>query len=112
MEYDVAKEANGMLLEPEELREIFELYFENAQELFDKLHNAKQTKNFTAIAELAHEFKGASLNLNLRQAAEFSKYLEVLAKQSTANGMDSALDRLEKEIAARQQDVENFYRNG
>ena len=70
-------------------------FAEGAERALPAMAQAKERRDWDALAAHAHTLKGACLSLGSASAAELARELEVLAKEKREEGLDALLLRLE-----------------
>jgi len=108
MEYDVSIVAAELMLTKEELREVLDIYFQDAKELVADCYCANQRKDYSEIAQRIHALKGSSLNLRMDNIADMALEIEQLASQTRRDIADD-LSRVERAIIGLEKNIYGFY---
>jgi len=69
--------SDNLGMEEDEYMELIELFFETSISDLKKLQVAVEEANAKKVADIAHSFKGAALNLGLTELFEIAKQLEM-----------------------------------
>lgn len=109
MTFDVQAAADELLLTPEDLQSIFQLYFEDAHELLQAAQAAVRIADYPALAKAMHALKGSSVNLRFADTAQLAATLETAAKQGVPAAPTEVLAEIERLLVHNQQTVDNFY---
>ena len=107
--YDVEAVADELLLTPEELKEVFSLYFEDTELLVTDCQAAMARTDYNEINKVMHALKGASLNLRMQSLGKLAADVEGLAKQKAEMALPAYLFRIKGEIAAIKTQISAFY---
>ena len=103
MSYSFEQVAAELMLEPEELQEILQAYFEDAPVLLAKGRMATDRGDWTGLAKSMHSLKGACFNLRLDHLGEMAaqaedgKGLPQAKLQELFQAMELAMQQMETE---------------
>jgi signal transduction histidine kinase/DNA-binding NarL/FixJ family response regulator/HPt (histidine-containing phosphotransfer) domain-containing protein len=87
-------EALKLSMDNAELTSLVDGFDEKAQEILQGIQEAYETKDWTSLAQRAHEMKGMSGNFGLRALSEFMKELEVIVKTKKFDGIEYFIVRI------------------
>lgn len=96
------------MLEPAELREILQAYFEDAPLMLAQGRQAADRKDWTGLAKSMHAFKGASFNLRLDSLGELASRAEQGNALSTEN-LVQVLQALEAELHKTETEIADYF---
>jgi len=103
MSYSFEQVAAELMLEPEELQQILQAYFEDAPDLLANGRMAADRGDWTGLAKNMHSLKGACFNLRLDHLgemaaqAEGAKGLSQAKLQELFQAMELAMQQMEME---------------
>ena len=111
MQYDVEVVAEELMLTADDLKEIFEYYFEDAVELIASCYKANSELDYITLTKKIHALKGSSMNLRMHEIA-----VMVIKLQSSANKEDGAeitlhLSKIENKLVLLKEEICVFYNN-
>jgi len=109
MVYNPAAAAESLMLEADELKEILDLFFEDADSLLEQVMAALDAQNSKEIIRILHNLKGSAANLRFETIAGIAAKLETEAKQGNFEVIPSQLPGLQAEIRSAQEDVERYF---
>jgi HPt (histidine-containing phosphotransfer) domain-containing protein len=79
-------------MEPDEIRELLEIFLESSESDIDRLQQALTEGDAKQAADAAHSIKGASANLGFMDIFSVAKNLEQKARDNSLEGLsDEAL---------------------
>ena len=107
--YDVAAVADDLLLTPEELKEVFSLYFKDTELIVNNCKNAMARADYNEVGKNMHALKGASLNLRMQQLGKLTAELEILSKKQVGPELPGYLAEIQSEMIAVKAQVSLFY---
>jgi HPt (histidine-containing phosphotransfer) domain-containing protein len=107
--YDVNRVAQELGLEPEDLKDVYDIYFEETAEALEKCEHALQAKEEEELGKLFHGLKGAANNLRLEAMGNMAKSGEERSKERAFAQIVDLLTGLRQEMAVMRQQVEAFY---
>jgi HPt (histidine-containing phosphotransfer) domain-containing protein len=87
-------DALKLSMDSAELTSLVDGFDEKAQEILQGIQEAYETKDWTSLAQRAHEMKGMSGNFGLRALSEFMKELEVIVKTKNFDGIEYFIVRI------------------
>ncbi|MDR3564155.1 MAG: Hpt domain-containing protein [Negativicutes bacterium] len=108
-EYDVEAVADELGLTAADLREAFELYFEDAFEIIRACGAALEIPDYDAAAKAMHALKGLSNNYRIRDIGAAALGLETLAKTGRGAEMARYLPGIQGELATIREQIRSFY---
>lgn len=77
------------------IRELLEIFVEQASPLADDMSRALERGDYMALAAIAHKFKSTALSMGMAETADALKKIEIVAKRlfaaSSANGVEGAV---------------------
>lgn len=103
MHYDIAMVAKEIMIEPEDLQEILEIYIQDAGNILSQCEKEYAAQNAGALAKLFHALKGSSLNLRLNNIGSLAAQLEKETKEGQFANVDIFLQEIKKEILSLQE---------
>lgn len=109
MNYDVKAAAEELMLTPDEMKEVYELYFDEAEELLTACQAAMEEKNDTKLAKALHALKGSSNNLRMNEIGQIALAMEKQAVAGEAAQAMQQLPELRDKIDAMKDFVHAFY---
>ena len=107
--YNIEEVAEELMFTTDELREIFEIYFEEAIHLLPDCHAALATQDYLKFSQIMHGFKGASSNLRMNEIADLAEVLEKRGKTGGGPEMALELPGIKNAIDALKKHVDDFY---
>lgn len=84
--------------DPEFLRELMDLYLEDAQERLRELHAALEAADAEAVARCAHKMKGASSNVGAERIERLAIRIEQDAHRGVLPALPETLSSLRSEL--------------
>lgn len=109
VEYDVEEIASELMLTTSELREVFDLYFEDAATLLPDCQQVMDNQDYKSLRQIMHGFKGASANLRMDKLTDLAADLEIQAAAEREEGISLSLERVQEEINAIKEYLDAFY---
>ena len=109
LEYNIEDVATELMFTPGELREIYEIYFDEASHLLPDCHQVLACQDYVKFAQIMHGFKGASSNLRMKKVAGMAEELEKKAKMGGGAEAALKLPCIQEEIDALKEYVDSFY---
>ena len=109
MKYDIEIAANELMLTAEELKEIFQFYFEDAVELMASCYIANKEKNYIIMSKKIHALKGSSMSLRMDELAVMIIELESLANKEKGEEIARYLPKIEKALDKLKKEIDAFY---
>lgn len=108
-EYNVTAVAEEMMLDETDLQEIYEVFFAEAQDLLAGCKQSISEQNYTVLARILHNLKGAANNLRMYEIGYLVVEIEKLG--AVGNGIQFAtyLSELHSKINDIKKSVNNFY---
>ena len=82
MDYRLEEVADELMLEVEDLKEILEVYFEEAEEILMECETAWEASDIVSLSKLFHTFKGSAANFRLHDLSDLAVLLEKAAKEA------------------------------
>ena len=108
MSFLFEKASAELMLEPEELKEILQAYFEDAPQILAQGRQAADRQDWLGLARSMHAFKGASFNLRLDRLGELASRAEQGNALPLAN-LFEVLQALEVELRKTETEVADFF---
>lgn len=108
-EYSIQTVAEELGLEPEDLKDIYDSYFEETREMLGQWRELWEKSDTEQLAKLFHGMKGASNNLRMDELGELAKEAEGLCKAKTPEAIPSLMEPFEREFAELEAFVQEFY---
>ena len=86
--------------DPDQIREMLELFIGSTKELLGKLHEARQKGDARQIGRMAHQIKGACAYMGAHSMVRLTSVIEEAAKRDDLAAADTAQQGLEGEFIA------------
>ena len=83
LKYNIAETADELMLTVEEIREIYDAFFEDADEIIRFSREALTSGDCSSLAKRMHALKGMTLNLRMTELADLATLIELSAKDGT-----------------------------
>lgn len=109
IKYNIEDVASELMFTSVELREIFEIYFEEATQLLPDCQAALANQDYVKFSQIMHGFKGASSNLRMQKITSMAEPLEQKAKMGGSAEITLELLSIQEEINALKEYVDAFY---
>lgn len=109
IDYNIEEVATELMFTTDELREIFEIYFDEAIHLLPDCHAALANQDYMKFSQIMHGFKGASSNLRMTELADLAEALEKRGKTGGGAEMALELPEIQAAIDAVKKYVDDFY---
>ena len=109
MSYSINQAAEELMLEPEDLKEIFECFFSEADEILPKCEEALEEQDAEMLKENFHALKGSAANLRIKAVSDLALTLENEAKKGNFPAIAVSMSALKKEIVTARVIVNHFY---
>lgn len=107
--YDMEAAAEGVMLTIDELKEIYDIYFEDAVEQMQAAYVAVEQQDYIALGKVMHALKGSSSNLRMDTIAVLTSRMEEFAKTGRGAEVASYLPGIAEEIEGIKKQVYAFY---
>lgn len=107
--YNIEEVASELMFTTDELREIFEIYFDEAIHLVPDCHAALANQDYIKFSQIMHGFKGASSNLRMNELADLAEVLEKRGKIGGGAEMALELPEIQAAIDVLKKYVDDFY---
>ena len=111
MSYSVKVMAEELMLDPSDVREIVEAFFEDAHPLLQEGKAAFQTGDRQLLSRKMHALKGSALNMRMESLGRLAAQAEKNAPFSDPE-LAEILTAIQNELAAVEASVISFYREG
>lgn len=110
MSYSVTQMAEELMLDPADVREIFDMFFEDAHPLLQEGISALQRGDRQLLSRKMHALKGSALNLRMDRLGNLAAQAE---KNETlaVNALVELLTAIQTELEAVEACVNEFYRD-
>lgn len=109
LNYNVEEIAEELMLTVEEIREIYDAFFEDAAEIMRYCRETAAGSDCPGLAKKMHALKGMALNLRMTELADVALAIERSAKDGTG-ARAGQLEHLPLLIANLRGQVDLFYR--
>ena len=96
--YSMEMVAAELMLTREEMKEICELYFADAEKLIQECEVASSRQDYVEAFKAAHALKGAAANLRMDTVAEDAQKIEELLQTRQTEEMAELLYSLQQKI--------------
>ena len=110
MDYNINEVANDLMVEPDDLREVYEAYFIESAEIISEIKTALEDNDSIKLKKMFHSLKGSSANLRMDVVADLARNMEQSAGKNNLDTIRLQMSRVENEISELQQGIRNFYR--
>lgn len=110
IKYDIEEIASELMLTTSELREVLDIYFEEAASFLPECHNLIANQNYGELAEIMHAAKGSSANLRMDKIRDLAATLEQQAKLGSKEKLSFSLEVIQEELKALQECIDAYYR--
>ena len=90
------------------LKEVFDLYIEQAPGLINDIKKSYTDKNPVKLSQSAHALKGASLNIGAKKFADICKQLEMKGKENNLENVDELIKELDENFAITSEGLKTF----
>lgn len=107
--YSIEEVATELMFTTDELREIYEIYIEEAIQLLPDCYGALAREDYIEFSQIMHGFKGASANLRMKKIVEIAEELEQKGKKGGGAEMALELPKIQKEIDIMKAYIIDFY---
>ena len=104
----IEKASVELMLEPEELHEILQAYFEDAPLMLAQGRRAVDRQDWQELAKSMHALKGASFNLRLDSMGELASRAEQGNELPIAN-LYEVLQALEVELRKTEAEIADYF---
>lgn len=111
IKYDVKATADELMLNVEELKEVFDLYFDEATNILSVCKTSANQQEYAEMAKALHSLKGSSNNLRLTEIAELAASLENLIVTGDQTQIKQRLDSLFAKITMMKEHISDYYRH-
>ncbi|MCW2278401.1 Hpt domain-containing protein [Heliophilum fasciatum] len=109
MTIDIVKVAEALLLEPEELEDIFEAFFEEADETLADCKRAMPSMDYEELKKLFHDLKGSAANLHLKDVTALAKVLEAAAREKNELSVQTGFPQVVQLIEDYKEEIRCYY---
>lgn len=109
LQYDVEKIADELMFTTSELKEILDIYFEEAIELLQECHSALDRQDYAAVGKIIHALKGSSSNLRITTVTEIATELEQMAISGEKAPLFHYLPIIQDKIAILKEHIDVYY---
>ena len=92
-------------MEPDEIRELLEIFIESSESDLDKLNKAIDEADQKMAADAAHSIKGASANLGFMDISSVAKSIEHKARNNGLAGLKDEVLIIKDQLSA----IKNLY---
>lgn len=109
MSYDLSKVVAELMLEPEDLLEVYQSFFRETRQNLVNCHKALATANYDALPGIIHSIKGSALNLRMTELVELLLEMEYLYKKGDLKQVAHRIPDLEQKITSIESSVIRYY---
>ena len=102
---DVKELSENLGLEEDEFLDLVKLFVETAASNLTELAKALETGDAEGVVKASHSLKGASGNLGFQEIYEFSKSIEVNARQGILKGSKEAVNSIREKLKLIEENV-------
>ena len=98
MNYRLEEVADELMIELEDLKEVLEVYFEEADGILSECETALEASDVDSLNKLLHTFKGSAANFRMSNLSALALSLEKAAKAADLSVVKTYLPNLRKEF--------------
>lgn len=109
MTYSITHVAKLLMLEPPDLKNVFDVFFRSAEGKIEESRRFLITGDFAGMARSMHAIKGIALSLHMISIGELATMAERTDSLST-DALCEILDQLEEEVRDVRETVQMFYK--
>ena len=109
VQYDINEISEELMFTPIELKEVLDIYFEEAFELLVECGTAMNHQDCISIGKISHQLKGSSLNLRITTVAEIAIELEKISKSGVETDLTHYLPKMQHEIDQLKEYIDVYY---
>jgi len=109
IEYDVTAVAEELMLDAAELQEIYEQFFDDAQDLLAVCKQCVNEQKNTDLAQALHNLKGVANNLRMKKIGGLATEFEKLIITGKGAQVEPYLTELHSAIGAMKEYITTFY---
>jgi len=109
LQYDVEKIADELMFTTSELKEILDIYFEEAIELLQECHSALDRQDYAAVGKIIHALKGSSSNLRITTVTEIATEFEEFVRSGERTRLSHYLPIIQDKIASLKEHIDAYY---
>ncbi|NLC07051.1 MAG: Hpt domain-containing protein [Syntrophomonadaceae bacterium] len=109
MSYDLSKVVAELMLEPEDLLEVYQSFFRETRQNLVNCHKALATANYDTLPGIFHSIKGSALNLRMTELAELILEMENLCKKGDLRQLVQRIPNLEQKVTSIESSVIRYY---
>ena len=108
MSFLIEKASSELMLEPDELKEILQAYFEDAPQMLEQGRLAVGRQDWSSLAKNMHSLKGASYNLRLDRLGELASLAEQ-GNTLTIAKLNEVLQAIELEMRNTEAEIAAYF---
>lgn len=108
MSFLLEKATAELMLEPDELKEILQAYFEDAPQMLEQGRLAVGRQDWSSLAKNMHSLKGASYNLRLDRLGELASLAEQ-GNALTIAKLNEVLQAIELEMRNTEAEIAAYF---
>ncbi|MGI6648095.1 MAG: Hpt domain-containing protein [Bacillota bacterium] len=109
MSYDLSRVVAELMLEPEELLEVYQSFFRETRQNLVNCHKALATANHDTLPGIFHSIKGSALNLRMTELAELLLEMENLYNKGNLREVAQRIPDLEQKVRSIESSVIRYY---
>ena len=109
MVYDVKAVAEELMLGTEDLRSIFQQFFDDTRIELEKCKELTDTSDFDTLLKIAHSIKGVASNLRMTLLSDVARSFETCAKDQNRGEINNELKMMCNTFISIQDQVRSFY---
>ena len=106
--YDIKKTASDLMIEPDELTEILEIFFRDALDALSECDRAIESPDPGALGKQLHTLKGSSSNFRMESLRVLAAQMEAAARSGNLKAVSSLLPAFRKELHSIQEQVKKY----
>ena len=111
MAYSIDNAASELMLEPEEMKEILEAFFEDAPTLLEQGKQALDDGDWQRLSRTMHALKGASLNMRMDALGASAARAEH-AEQLPLSTLQGIIRDIERELHQTERVFHEYFASG
>jgi HPt (histidine-containing phosphotransfer) domain-containing protein len=108
MSFLIQRACAELMLDPAELKEILQAYFEDAPQMLAQGQQAADSQDWVRLAKSMHALKGASYNLRLERLGELANMAEQGKSLPTAK-LREVLQAIQMEMQRAETEIADYF---
>lgn len=107
--YDIEGLRQDLEISLQSIRSLYQEYFKEMAKELKKMENLLYEKQWELLQRKAHNVKGVSINLGLKDIFEVSEKLDLQLKQNEYSHCKKELENIRDQVAVAQKDIEAYF---